>query len=242
MGSLSEAFSLLTVNLMFLMSYWCVNRSTSEGVEALQMALHTLRMMALGGINDHVLQVPALSAKKKKNSLNSFILQLRDGHPVNICKLSEGINRFHLSTALVLMSLQGFHRYSTDSSWHVPHFEKMLYDQAQLAVAYITASQVRAGIHGPASCCPSICKRFIISVTLVSQRHRYQRIEVKQLTNAHHSEVICEETEEVSLHFLHAVVFKGWCLMRMSSNSNLSICISLQINNTKARVRLRNES
>ncbi|XP_029953387.1 spermatogenesis-associated protein 20 isoform X1 [Salarias fasciatus] len=80
------------VNLMFLMSYWSVNRSTTEGVEALQMALHTLRMMALGGIHDHV--------------------------------------------------AQGFHRYSTDSSWHVPHFEKMLYDQAQLAVAYITASQV----------------------------------------------------------------------------------------------------
>ncbi|TDG98376.1 hypothetical protein EPR50_G00217480 [Perca flavescens] len=80
------------VNLMFLMAYWSVNRTTSEGVEALQMALHTLRMMALGGIHDHV--------------------------------------------------AQGFHRYSTDSSWHVPHFEKMLYDQAQLAVAYITASQV----------------------------------------------------------------------------------------------------
>lgn len=80
------------VNLMFLMSYWCMNRSSSEGAESLQMALHTLRMMALGGIHDHV--------------------------------------------------AQGFHRYSTDSSWHVPHFEKMLYDQAQLAVAYITASQV----------------------------------------------------------------------------------------------------
>ncbi|KAK5850445.1 hypothetical protein PBY51_001326 [Eleginops maclovinus] len=80
------------VNLMFLMSFWSVNRSSSEGVEALQMALHTLRMMALGGIHDHV--------------------------------------------------AQGFHRYSTDISWHVPHFEKMLYDQAQLAVAYITASQV----------------------------------------------------------------------------------------------------
>uniref|UniRef100_A0A3Q3W3A1 Spermatogenesis-associated protein 20-like TRX domain-containing protein n=1 Tax=Mola mola TaxID=94237 RepID=A0A3Q3W3A1_MOLML len=80
------------VNLMFLMSYWNVNRSTSEGVEALQMALHTLRMMALGGIHDHV--------------------------------------------------AQGFHRYSTDSSWHVPHFEKMLFDQAQLAIAYIAASQV----------------------------------------------------------------------------------------------------
>uniref|UniRef100_A0A8C6U352 Spermatogenesis associated 20 n=1 Tax=Neogobius melanostomus TaxID=47308 RepID=A0A8C6U352_9GOBI len=72
------------VNLMFLLSFYTVSRSSSEGAEALQMALHTLRMMALGG----------------------------------------------------------FHRYSTDSSWHVPHFEKMLYDQAQLAVAYITASQV----------------------------------------------------------------------------------------------------
>uniref|UniRef100_A0A665XBJ0 Spermatogenesis associated 20 n=1 Tax=Echeneis naucrates TaxID=173247 RepID=A0A665XBJ0_ECHNA len=85
------------VNLLFLMSYWSVNRSTSEGVKALQMALHTLRMMALGGIRDHV--------------------------------------------------AQGFHRYSTDSSWHVPHFEKMLYDQAQLAVAYITASQVSGEKH-----------------------------------------------------------------------------------------------
>ncbi|CAM4710434.1 unnamed protein product [Leuciscus chuanchicus] len=80
------------VNLMFLMSFWAVNRASSEGAEALRMALHTLRKMALGGINDHV--------------------------------------------------AQGFHRYSTDSSWHVPHFEKMLYDQGQLAVAYITAYQV----------------------------------------------------------------------------------------------------
>ncbi|XP_038830982.1 spermatogenesis-associated protein 20 [Salvelinus namaycush] len=80
------------VNLMFLMSFWSVNRSSTEGSEALQMTLHTLRMMALGGIHDHV--------------------------------------------------AQGFHRYSTDSSWHVPHFEKMLYDQAQLAVAYISAYQV----------------------------------------------------------------------------------------------------
>uniref|UniRef100_A0A8C7PZR9 Spermatogenesis associated 20 n=1 Tax=Oncorhynchus mykiss TaxID=8022 RepID=A0A8C7PZR9_ONCMY len=82
------------VNLMFLMSFWSVNRSSTEGSEALQMTLHTLRMMALGGIHDHV--------------------------------------------------AQGFHRYSTDSSWHVPHFEKMLYDQAQLAVAYISAYQVCA--------------------------------------------------------------------------------------------------
>jgi len=33
----------------------------------------------------------------------------------------------------------GFHRYSTDREWFVPHFEKMLYDQAQLAWSYLEA-------------------------------------------------------------------------------------------------------
>ena len=36
----------------------------------------------------------------------------------------------------------GFHRYSVDRYWHVPHFEKMLYDQAQLAVAYLDGFQI----------------------------------------------------------------------------------------------------
>ena len=36
----------------------------------------------------------------------------------------------------------GFHRYSTDFFWLVPHFEKMLYDQALLAMAYIETFQV----------------------------------------------------------------------------------------------------
>jgi uncharacterized protein len=35
----------------------------------------------------------------------------------------------------------GFHRYSTDAVWLVPHFEKMLYDQALLALAYTEAHQ-----------------------------------------------------------------------------------------------------
>ena len=35
----------------------------------------------------------------------------------------------------------GFHRYSVDGRWHVPHFEKMLYDQAQLAQACLAAYQ-----------------------------------------------------------------------------------------------------
>ena len=36
----------------------------------------------------------------------------------------------------------GFHRYSVDARWHVPHFEKMLYDQAQLVVAYTEMFQI----------------------------------------------------------------------------------------------------
>ncbi|WZZ11892.1 hypothetical protein YC2023_104981 [Brassica napus] len=54
--------------------------------------------------------------------------------------------------SMVLFSLQGmanggmhdhvgggFHRYSVDECWHVPHFEKMLYDQGQLANVYLDA-------------------------------------------------------------------------------------------------------
>lgn len=36
----------------------------------------------------------------------------------------------------------GFHRYSVDTRWHVPHFEKMLYDQSQLVSVYLSAFQI----------------------------------------------------------------------------------------------------
>ncbi|XP_061472010.1 spermatogenesis-associated protein 20 isoform X4 [Rhineura floridana] len=92
-GGFSESPKFPTpVNLNFLFSYWALHRSTSEGARALQIALHTLKMMAYGGIHDHI--------------------------------------------------AQGFHRYSTDQRWHVPHFEKMLYDQGQLAAAYSKAFQI----------------------------------------------------------------------------------------------------
>ncbi len=41
----------------------------------------------------------------------------------------------------------GFHRYSTDAEWLVPHFEKMLYDQAINARAYLEAAQAGGGNH-----------------------------------------------------------------------------------------------
>ena len=36
----------------------------------------------------------------------------------------------------------GFHRYSTDQEWLTPHFEKMLYDQAMLSLAYLETYQI----------------------------------------------------------------------------------------------------
>jgi uncharacterized protein YyaL (SSP411 family) len=71
--------------LNFLLRY----AKFENNAEALDMALHTLREMARGGMSD----------------------QLGGG----------------------------FHRYSVDERWFVPHFEKMLYDQAQLAVSYLEA-------------------------------------------------------------------------------------------------------
>ena len=62
---------------------------------ALQMAVHTLRRMAAGGMRDHL----------------------------------GG----------------GFHRYSVDARWLVPHFEKMLYDNALLARCYLDAYRVTGG-------------------------------------------------------------------------------------------------
>ncbi|MDA3843948.1 MAG: thioredoxin domain-containing protein [Candidatus Kapabacteria bacterium] len=49
--------------------------------------------------------------------------------------ISKGGIRDHLGN--------GFHRYSTDSKWLIPHFEKMLYDQALLIPAYAEAWQLK---------------------------------------------------------------------------------------------------
>lgn len=115
---------MLTVILNFLFSYWLSHRLTQDGSRAQQMALHTLKMMANGGIRDHVGQV-------------------RGGIPWRGQQEVVGWGQ-NLGSASSPMSCpaQGFHRYSTDRQWHIPHFEKMLYDQAQLAVAYSQAFQV----------------------------------------------------------------------------------------------------
>jgi len=63
----------------------------------------------------------------------------------------SGIDRARVMTLETLRQIRlggifdqvgfGFHRYSTDEKWLLPHFEKMLYDQAILALAYLEAYQ-----------------------------------------------------------------------------------------------------
>lgn len=55
--ALTQALLVPTVILNFLFSYWLSHRLTQDGSRAQQMALHTLKMMANGGIRDHVGQV-----------------------------------------------------------------------------------------------------------------------------------------------------------------------------------------
>ena len=44
----------------------------------------------------------------------------------------------------------GIHRYSTDTGWKIPHFEKMLYDQASLILGlYLPASRIQGPESGP---------------------------------------------------------------------------------------------
>jgi hypothetical protein len=77
-------------------------------------------------------------------------------HPLEIKLLLRAWKRFDDAEALDMVRLTldrmamggmydhlggGFHRYSTDPRWLVPHFEKMLYDNALLAVSYLEAFQ-----------------------------------------------------------------------------------------------------
>src|SRR5262249_50860648 len=79
-------------------------------------------------------------------------------NPMNLALLFRGFRRSGDSVLLsaALLSLRrmaqggiydqlggGFHRYSVDAAWRVPHCEKMLYDNAQLLHLYAEAEQVR---------------------------------------------------------------------------------------------------
>jgi len=66
-----------------------------------------------------------------KRTNNAYILKIVEH---TLTKMRQGGMYDHVGF--------GFHRYSTDSAWHLPHFEKMLYDQALLIMAYTEAYQI----------------------------------------------------------------------------------------------------
>ncbi|MCR4316045.1 MAG: thioredoxin domain-containing protein [Planctomycetes bacterium] len=65
-------------------------------------------------------------ARKDENALKMVLVTLKN--------MAKGGIRDHLGG--------GFHRYSTDREWLVPHFEKMLYDQALISRTYVEAFQI----------------------------------------------------------------------------------------------------
>ncbi|MBI2437505.1 MAG: thioredoxin domain-containing protein [Lentisphaerae bacterium] len=70
-------------------------------------------------------------------------VEARDMALFTLRKMAEGGIHDHLGG--------GFHRYAVDNIWHVPHFEKMLYDQAQLACVYLEAYQITRDLPAPQS-------------------------------------------------------------------------------------------
>ncbi|NQV29580.1 MAG: thioredoxin domain-containing protein [Candidatus Marinimicrobia bacterium] len=86
------------------------------------------------------------SAPKFPSAHNHNFL-LREGYRTGDHKLTEialhSLKQMRLGGLYDQIGF-GFHRYSTDASWHVPHFEKMLYDQASLMLAYTEAWEVSA--------------------------------------------------------------------------------------------------
>ena len=102
----------------------------SEGVEQFQAAFDRRR----GGFGD--------APKFPRPSELLFLLRehARTGAEAPLTMVSETLR------AMALGGMRdhiggGFHRYSVDGDWRVPHFEKMLYDQAQLVIAYLEAAQ-----------------------------------------------------------------------------------------------------
>jgi len=78
----------------------------------------------------------------RPHDLSFLLRRWRRGGDVAMFEAVEGTLEAMRSGGIYDQVGGGFHRYSTDREWFVPHFEKMLYDQAGLAVAYLEGYQV----------------------------------------------------------------------------------------------------
>jgi uncharacterized protein YyaL (SSP411 family) len=69
----------------------------------------------------------------------------RSGNPLAVKMVEKTLNGMRKGGIFDQVGF-GFHRYSVDEKWLVPHFEKMLYDQALLALAYLEIFQITHNI------------------------------------------------------------------------------------------------
>jgi uncharacterized protein len=106
--------------------------------KALETAFYTFQRMfdpKLGGFGG----APKFPRPSVHNFLLRYYASTRNGEALEMVLLSL---RAMAKGGMHDQLGGGFHRYSVDERWFVPHFEKMLYDQAQLAVSYLEAFQI----------------------------------------------------------------------------------------------------
>lgn len=146
--------------LLKLSDYWRNKRDEVEiSAEQLSEAIQEMAapVFQSAELNEETLQRAVLSlvgiADRKHGGLGGAP---KFPHPMDIRVLLRGWKRFRNQDALEVATQTlskmlhggiydqlggGFHRYSTDAYWLVPHFEKMLYDNALLVPAYLEAWQ-----------------------------------------------------------------------------------------------------
>jgi uncharacterized protein YyaL (SSP411 family) len=137
------------------------NRRTELVAQARDLTGHVQQSMQIetqaGGLDESLLRGAARSLRQAFDpTYGGFGGAPKFPHPMDLRLLLRLARRFADDDALQMAAATlehmakggiydqlggGFHRYSTDARWLVPHFEKMLYDNALLVVAYLEAFQ-----------------------------------------------------------------------------------------------------
>lgn len=123
------------------------NHPTKElSVDMLENAFEQLILQFDSTYGGFGAEVAAWSVKKPKFPLPSYLFfLLRYHHRTDESYALKMVTKtlYEMARGGIYDQLAGgFHRYSTDNRWLVPHFEKMLYDNALLALVYLEAYQV----------------------------------------------------------------------------------------------------
>jgi uncharacterized protein YyaL (SSP411 family) len=134
-----------------------IRANSAQIVAGIQQAMH-LEASEPGGLSDELLRgAQRVLSRSFDPQFGGFGGAPKFPHPMELRLLLRIADRFQDESALAMVTTSldkmamggiydqlggGFHRYSTDGYWLVPHFEKMLYDNALLSLAYLEAFQV----------------------------------------------------------------------------------------------------